>query len=554
MFEDCKKVLLDGIWDFAFLPEKKAEEMLPEAFPAFDAVAMVPGCFDAAPGMFGKRGTGLYRTSLRCGGRIRLALGGSGLVTRIFWNRVPVGESRNSWLAEEFIFDAGDAGRHELVIAVDNMLRPDEMALFHLFYDFYGFGGIYGSVSAEMLPPFFIERVAVVPCDINSGEVEVCLFCAGENPAGLQAECAFDGGERFPVAIRGRETRFRRRVPAFRLWSPETPHLHSFEASLNGMEVATSFGIRSIEAENGELLLNGKALKLIGYNRHESHPTFGAATPPSLIYEDLRMIREQGCNFIRGCHYPQREEFLNLCDRLGILVWEESLGWGNPPEQLNDPEFRRRQLEQTVKMVRKSINHPSVILWGFLNEADLREPATREIVSELRQGILAEDTSRPISFATCHGRNCCCLDLADVISFNLYPGWYVGLDDVDSRDTVKPTLDEMARFASSPEFAGKPLLIGELGASAIPGDHSGMRWSEEYQATLLESALSYVLESPRYCGLAIWQFANSRTCIQGHGCLHHPAGLNNKGVVDEYRRPKLAWHCIGKILKQYKAK
>lgn len=548
--EAGKRIPLDGIWDFRFLPGVKAEEFMPGAV-TFDSLAPVPGCFDAAPGMFGKHGTGLYRTFIDCGGKNRLKLGGCGLVIRIFLDGVPVGESWNPWLAQEFIFDAGDFGQHELLIAADNMLRAEEMVLFHSFYDFYGFGGIYGPVTLERLPEYWIERVAVIPRDIRTGETELRLFCAGKLPDCSEAEFSFDGGERFSRTLDGGITVFRCRVPGFRLWTPAAPHMHELEVSLNGMNVKQQFGLRTVEAKDGRLLLNGEPLKLIGYNRHESHPEFGAATPPALIYEDLRMIRDQGCNFIRGCHYPQREELLTLCDRMGILVWEESLGWGNPPEQLSDPVFRRRQLEQTVGMVRKSINHPSVILWGFLNEADLREPESREIVQELKRGILAEDDSRPVTFATCHGKSCCCLDLADVITFNLYPGWYVGLDEVDSLETVTPTLDDMARFASQPEFVGKPLLIGELGASAMPGDHSGMRWSEEYQARLLESALNYILASPRYCGMAIWQFCNSRTCIHGHNCLHHPSGLNNKGVTDEYRRPKLAWHCIGKILEQY---
>ena len=71
---------------------------------------------------------------------------------------------------------------------------------------------------------------------------------------------------------------------------------------------------------------------------------------------------------MRGAHYPQCEDFLDLCDELGILVWEESLGWGNTDEQLKDPEFCALQEMQTRMMVRDSINHPSVIISGFLNE------------------------------------------------------------------------------------------------------------------------------------------------------------------------------------------
>ena len=70
-------------------------------------------------------------------------------------------------------------------------------------------------------------------------------------------------------------------------------------------ELTVTFGIRTIECKEGKILLNGKALKLIGWNRHESHPAFGAAVPEFLTYTDLQLIKEQGSNFIRGCHYKQ---------------------------------------------------------------------------------------------------------------------------------------------------------------------------------------------------------------------------------------------------------
>lgn len=63
--------------------------------------------------------------------------------------------------------------------------------------------------------------------------------------------------------------------------------------------------------------------------------------PDELWIEDLQILRDLGCNFIRGCHYPQSQRFLDLCDQLGFLVWEESLGWGDSVEVQSDPKFRR---------------------------------------------------------------------------------------------------------------------------------------------------------------------------------------------------------------------
>ena len=97
---------------------------------------------------------------------------------------------------------------------------------------------------------------------------------------------------------------------------------------------------------------------------------------------DLLDLKSLGANFIRGSHYPQAQRFLDLCDRLGILVWEESLGWGNGPKQLADPEFIADRIEQTRLMAHNSFNHPSVIMFGFLNE---NASGTDEVVALCRK-------------------------------------------------------------------------------------------------------------------------------------------------------------------------
>ena len=78
----------------------------------------------------------------------------------------------------------------------------------------------------------------------------------------------------------------------------------------------------------------------------------------------------QGANFIRGSHYPQREKFLQLCDQLGILVWEEILGWDVKPPELFTPGFLRRQKDQARKLAAAHYNHPCIIIWGFMNETE----------------------------------------------------------------------------------------------------------------------------------------------------------------------------------------
>ena len=181
------------------------------------------------------------------------------------------------------------------------------------------------------------------------------------------------------------------------LWSPENPHLHTLEVQFGTDRMIERFGIRTVRTGKRCVLLNGKPIYLKGFNRHESHPEFGPATPEQVMIEDLQNLRDLHCNMVRGCHYSQDQRFLDLCDEFGMLVWEESLGWGNSAAQMADPEFRALQEQQTRLMVRNSINHPSGIIWAFLNEQDSSTPEGYAITEQLVRSIKEEDSSRIVN-------------------------------------------------------------------------------------------------------------------------------------------------------------
>ena len=135
-----------------------------------------------------------------------------------------------------------------------------------------------------------------------------------------------------------------------------------------------------------------------------------------------------------------------------------------------------------------------------------------------------------------------CLDLADVISLNAYPGWYVGeIEDIPAR------LDEMLDFLDRSPHAAKPVIFSEIGAGAIPGwrDWNEARWSEQYQAKLLDKVIEHLfMIEKRVCGVSLWQFCDCRTPQALSMILGRPRGFNNKGILDEYRRPKLAYEVV----------
>ena len=527
-----KKILLNGVWDFALTANY-------ETSPVFDSAAVVPGCFDVRPAQFSKRQIGHYRRKVTVdGGKVMLTLCGTGLHTELFWDGKSIGKTVLPYSKEEFIFDSGNAGEHTLEIVSDNFVTKIPGEQFKAFYDFYGYGGIYSDVYLTEFTPEDIRQIEVIPLSYEKGTVKIKVEAFEKNPETL--EISFDNGAKKVIPF---AQEFECEVPDFKLWSPNEPNLH--KVTVNGREA--TFGIRILEWDSTQFKLNGEPLKLIGCNRHESHPETGAATPESIILTDLLTIRQQGFNFIRGSHYPQKEIMLDICDRIGLLVWEEALGWGNKPAELADETFSARQEEQCRKMVRKSINHPSVVIWGFLNECSSDDEAAKKLIRRLRSAIRELDTSRPVTFATNRPKRDICFDEVDILAINVYPGWYDIDCQVDGVQFVRPALEEYAEMFKDIQ---KPLIVSEIGAAAIYGDHSGCRWSEEYQSRLLEEVVRGMLEIDRYTGTALWLYCDSKTYIETEHFFGRPRGFNNKGMLNEYRIPKVSWGNINRLLKE----
>ena len=540
---------LAGVWDFTFLPGNATGTAVTEA--KFDSRAVVPGCFDLMPGLYLRRGTGIYRRTVEAGGEVELTSDGIGLRAEIFWDQRKIAEIDAPFSKNIIRFDAGACGEHELIIAVCNEFDDSFGSLFRRNYDFYAHGGIFRGLTLAPARKIQADELKVIPLDLERGTVRISVRFSGAALPG-QAEVFFDQQTApavLPLENGAGSAEFT--VPEAKIWSPETPFLHRVRIAAGGEEFSTRFGLRKIEVRDARLYLNGQPLKLVGCNRHDSHPEFGYAVPAGIRLRDLQLLKQNGMNCIRGCHYPQSEEFLDLCDELGVLVWEESLGWGNSVDCLKDPDFQAKQVRETRKMALKSINHPSVILWGFLNELDSTSPDARPLVKALADTLRETDPSRPVTFASNRLQKDVCLDLVDVISFNTYPGWYSANEDqFINREFIVRHLQELADFVSKPEYAAKPMLISEIGSEAAPGLTGGYRWTEEYQADLLETVVRFVLDSDRCSGTFLWQFCDSRTFISSHSQLR-PGGFNSKGMLDRYRTPKQSWHRIGQVLREY---
>ena len=527
---------LNGVWEFAFYGN--TQPVPPFVTPEF---TVVPGCFDLMEPHCGKRGYAVVKRKVFAGGTVKLFIDGLGLKGEIFWDGRNIGSAPYAYMPESFVFDAGLEDWHELAVVMDNRFNED----FDPFFDFYGYGGIYGDVTLTRMPETYIRRVMISTEDYKNGTIRVQASVAG-NYSG-SACLVFDTGFVKEVTVSNGTYDETFSLPQFKLWSDEEPNLHTLTFMTGSDEVTETFGIREVRTEGRNILLNGKVLKLVGFNRHESHPQTGAAMPPQLIAADLRMLKKGGFNYVRGSHYAQRKTLLDLCDKMGIYVWEETLGWDFKAPKLHSQEFMDAQLDQAEKLTVSSYNHPCIIIKGYLNENESEKPETRVIIQALYDKIRSIDPHTPITFASNRYEKCVCTDIVDIVAMNPYPGWYDSkYGCINTNDRVKPRLQELSDAMPK----DKPFLITEIGAEALLGFRDPLKtyWSEEYQAELLSECVEYALEHDDCAGISIWHFADTRSYVSGPHIFGRARGFNNKGILDEYRRPKLAWNAVTALL------
>ncbi len=559
LYPERRRLVLDGGWRFAWLGDVEPEAVEPAKIVC-DELAAVPGCYDTAGERIGKRGVSLYRTTFEFpAGPARLTFGALGLYGLIYLDGKRIGEVKTPYATMAYDVVCG-AGEHLLEVVLDNRYHPVRTPIFQAYFDFYGYGGIYRSVRIETLPELYIERAKVTPLDLATGKVGVEVLLKGRLPKEVKAEFRFDRaeGECRTLPVLGGALRFEATVPDFRIWSPESPALHTLTLRIGNDAVVERFGLRTVAVKGRDILLNGKPLLLLGLNRHEAHPEFGPVQPTQLMVDDLKWAKELGANFIRGAHYQQNPEFLELCDEAGFLVWSESLGWQNPDSVVDSPETLALFAEETATMVLESYNNPSVIINAFVNESCSETEKGRILYAKLFETVRAIDGSRPVSYASCRKEHDVCFDMADIIAINSYPGWINDTNDftVNSLLPVKPHFDWLAEFFSKPEFTDKPLLVTEAGACGMFGVHDRARaqWTEEFQADYFHTVIEAILSNPRYCGITLWQMFDCRSYVNGGAIRSKPRGMNLAGLLDEYRRPKLAFDEVKRLFHQHAGK
>lgn len=546
-------ISLDGVWDFAFLGDVDPNG-IDQAQITFADRMSVPGCFDATPKYAGKRGLAAYRTNFTLHDPVpyRIVFNSVHHWCRVYANGKNLCDHVGGFTRFNVDLPVQDSGEIELVVLVDNRFDAERCPLHMAHFDWYQFGGISRPVDLHRLGGLWIESLRAVTERIDPPALRVAVQYQALSAGKTYLQLSVDGKIEYQdvIAVEAGVGFIERLIelPEASLWSPEEPNLHLLEVRLGEDDFRTRVGLRQVKVSGRRVLINERPVRLLGFNRHEAHPQFGHALPDQVIISDVQQLRDMGCNFVRGSHYPQDERFLALCDEAGICVWNEATGWQQTAQHLTNERFISAQLANLEEMVAMAQLHPSVIFYGILNESDSQDPASRRTYARLLGQLRQLDPTRPVTFATHHVFEDLCLDMADIVSVNCYPGWYQKeIEDIPNYlDQVIQHLDEIGS-------GNKPLIISEIGAAAVPGwrDWNEDRWSEQYQARLLETVIRHLfIDRNRFAGLAIWQFCDIRTGGGLPRMLTRARGFNNKGVLDEYRRPKMAYEVVKRLFSQ----
>ncbi|WP_126248987.1 glycoside hydrolase family 2 TIM barrel-domain containing protein [Chitinophaga rhizosphaerae] len=312
-------------------------------------------------------------------------------------------------------------------------------------------------------------------------------------------------------------------VKAPKRWDPEHPHLYTLQMELlqDGKVTESTFrqiGFRQVDIRGNEVLVNGRAVKLRGINRHDVHPLQGRSLSPALDRQDAELFRAANCNYIRTSHYPPSEEFLDAADELGLFVESEAaLTWINhqaaPIWKLwnaTDEKFLPYMIRANADNIAAGKNHPSVIMWSLGNESNW-SPLWAQVLAFVKKN----DPSRPATFHDqCWGSYNNLGSKADIANYH-YPG-----------------INGPGEAAKS----GRPVLFGEYAHLSCynrrelvtdPGVRAA--WSAPL-VTFYDSIYHY----KGSLGGAIWSGIDDIFHLPGGKIV----GYGPWGPIDGWRRPK----------------
>ncbi len=427
-----------------------------------------------------------------------------------------------------------------LTVSADN--SPNE-TVYPQVADFTFYGGIYRSVKLISVPDahfdldyFGAPGIAVTPV-VNGKKADVTIESYITNPDNLSVEYKItdNGAVVAEAKVKADSTKTTITIDNVHLWNGrKDPFLYSLEASLvkDGEvidTVTTRFGCRSfsVDPERG-FILNGEEYPLRGVSRHQDYPNKGNALSYEDHKRDIDLILEVGANTIRLAHYQHAQEFYDLCDESGLVIWAEI-----PYISRHMHDGYDNTISQMTELVAQNYNHASICFWGLSNEitiAGADDPHLIKNHKDLNDLVHKMDSTRLTTIATV---TMCSMDneyvhISDVLSYNHYFGWYGGSTEMNGE-----WFDDFHK-----KYPKKAIGLSEYGCEALnwhTSEPTQGDYTEEYQAYYHEELIKQIAERPYIWATHVWNMFDFAADARAEGGEN---GMNHKGLVTFDRQYK----------------
>lgn len=428
--------------------------------------------------------------------------------------------------------------QNTLVVEVDNSVND---RVYPQKADFTFYGGIYRDVKLIVVNQYHFDLDyfggpgIAVNAEVKGANAHVWVRSWHNAEKGTVSISIKDAQGN--VAASGKGTDSDLEIKNVHLWDGlEDPYLYTCETTLtvDGVVtdvVSTRFGARyfHVDPQKG-FFLNGRSYPLRGVCRHQDWKGIGNALRKEHHDTDMALIREIGANTIRLAHYQHDQYFYDLCDEAGMIVWAEI-----PYISEHMPNGRENTVRQMKELIVQNYNHPSICVWGLSNEITISTRDKKDMLDNhrlLNDLVHDMDPSRPTTlacYAMCGPFNKVAHQVSDLVSWNLYLGWYVpGM-----------FLNNLWVDFFHKVYPNRCLGYSEYGCECMPTLHSSHPrrgdQTEEYQCKYNEYMLEFFEKRPFLWATHLWNMFDFAADARNQG---GEPGMNHKGLVTFDRQTK----------------
>jgi beta-glucuronidase len=506
------------------------------------------------------------------GQHIFLRVGSANYAAKIWINGVALGKHEGGHLP--FAFDISSqikwGASNRITIQIENILKPSRVptggavsgGLFasnpKANFDFFPYAGLNRDVVLFTTPSVAnIKDITTKTTFLaTNGTIDLEVEQEGKATKGMVVVSGNGKTYNVPFSFSGNFANVKVQIPDVRLWSVEDPFLYHVEVTISDAKTnldhySLETGIRTITANEKQVLLNGKPVFLKGFGKHEDFPIFGRGTANPVIVKDYALLKWVGANSYRTSHYPYDEEYMRMADREGILIIDEIPAVGLY-FQGDTTELKLRQIQckkYINELITRDKNHTSVVMWSVANEpfppninlsasgVKAADPKSIVLFKEMFDLVKKNDPTRLAVLVGVMGGPIEWLGLSDVVCINRYWGWYTNPGDIKTgAEMLSKELDDLHSKLK------KPIIITEFGADTQAGLHAEEpeMFTEEYQTAFIKAYLDVADSKDYMAGMHVWAFADFKT---GQGVIRF-GGVNYKGVFTRDRKPKMAAHYL----------